>query len=263
MAALQHVYLTAHGEWTATPWVGEFAQVGVRVVLSSDTPVPERGSIWTLPTNNGDVVGTYDTVAGSNGTLTQQWSARIGPTGSTVNAGSAVQIDLAEDLRSFLAVAATRMSNGFRWTHIKIAPVLASGKYGAPSSIYQFTTPLVGSGTGNAMPPEVAIATSFRAPVLGRRGRGRMYLPALSADALDASGTVGPVWRNGLSTAAKNLVLALDNWPGIDELAGTLVVMSAGSSTAVIPTQARVGNHADVQRRRKDDVPETYTAVAL
>lgn len=263
MPALQHVYLTAQGHYTATPWIGETAQIGVRVVLSSDTPVPGRGTVWTLPTNNGDVTPAYATVAGANGVLTQQWTARVGPTGSTVNADAAMQIDLAEDLRTFLGAWATYMTNGFVWESVKIAPILANGKYGAPSSIYTLTGGVVGAGTNKALPPEVAAAVTWRAPVLGRRGRGRVYLPALTVDAITQDGILGTYMPGVMADAGVTLIDALDDFPGVDEAAGTLVIMSAGSATAVIPTEVRVGSHADSQRRRQDDVAEAYTVRTL
>ena len=263
MPALQHVYVTAHGVYTSANWVGEVAQVGVRCVLSRSVSVPGRGSIWTLPTGNGDVEAAYATVAGPNGTLTQQWTARVGQTGSPVNADAGVQIDLAEDMRTFIASCSARISNYFRWTHVKIAPVLASGKYGGPSSIYNFTSPVIGGDATGMLPPEVAIAVSWRAPVLGRRGRGRVYLPATAQDAIVQDGLVSASWQLALANAAKTLVANLENFPGVDGLNGTFVTMSAGSASAVIPTEARVGSHADSQRRRQQDVPEVYTVVAL
>ena len=263
MPALQHVYVTAHGHYTSSNWVGEEAQIGVRCVLSRSVTVPGRGSIWTLPTDNGDVEAAFETVAGPNGTLTQQWTARVGQTGSPVNADAGVQIDLAEDMRTFIAACSARISNYFRWTHVKIAPVLASGKYGGPSSIYNFTTPVIGGDATGMLPPEVAIAVSWKAPVLGRRGRGRVYLPATAQDAIVQDGIVSPTWRTALANAAKQLVEDLEDFPGVDALNGTFVTMSAGSASAVIPTEARVGSHADSQRRRQQDVPEVYTVVAL
>lgn len=263
MPALQHVYVTAHGVYTAANWVGEVAQVGVRCVLSRSVTVPGRGSIWTLPTDNGDVEAAFETVAGPNGTLTQQWTARVGQTGSPVNADSAVQIDLAEDMRTFLASTSPRVSSHFRWTHVKIAPVLASGKYGAASSIYTFSAPVVGGSASGMLPPEVAIAVSWKAPVLGRRGRGRVYLPAIAVDTLAADGVINPTPRANLAASGAQLVANLEAFPGIDTLNGTFVIMSAGSQSAVIPTQCRVGTHADSQRRRQDDIAETYTVVDL
>jgi hypothetical protein len=42
-----------------------------------------------------------------------------------------------------------------------------------------------------------------------------------------------------------------------------VIVTSAGNATAVRPSQVRVGNHIDVQRRRQAQVKETYAAAAL
>ena len=49
MAKLQHVYLTAHGEWTLTPWLAEKAQIGIRATIHQDGNEPAKGAV--LPVN--------------------------------------------------------------------------------------------------------------------------------------------------------------------------------------------------------------------
>jgi len=52
----------------------------------------------------------------------------------------------------------------------------------------------------------------------------------------------------------------LDNRPGSPDYDSLVMVTSVGKATAVRPSQARVGNHADVQRRRQHQVQETYVS---
>lgn len=263
MATLHHIYVTAHGEYTETAWVGEKAQMGIRLPIANEASLPEKGSIWT-PITNGDVALDSGTQAGTNGTLTRTWSARLGPTGSATNADAAMQADLGDDMWTFLNTIKARQVPGFKWTHVKIAPILSDGKYGAPSAIFQFTNPLVGTGTGNGMPPEVALAMSFRAPVIGRRGRGRMYLPALaSGSCQNADGTVASAPATSVIGALQTLVSNVENLPGTEEYTTVVSVLSAGSTTAVRPSQVRVGNHFDAQRRRQHQVTESYSIGAL
>lgn len=263
MAELQHIYLTAHGAFLSAPWVGEYAQIGIRLPITEGADEPAKGTVFT-PISNGDVVTDSGTQAGTNGTLTRTWTARLGPIASTDNADAAMQADLADDFWTFLNSTKAYLSSGFQWTHVKIAPIAADGSYAAPSAIYQFTSALAGTGAGSIMPPEVAIACSFRAPIIGRRGRGRFYLPGLSSSAtLNSDGTVTSACRTGLTTALSTLVSNLEDMPGTEDYGPTVAVLSAGSATAVRPSQVRVGSHFDAQRRRQHQVPESYTSVDL
>lgn len=262
MAALQHVYVTAHGGWSTGPWVGENAQIGIRLAIVSDNTPPDKGTVFAMPLS-GDVVGTTGTTAGTNGTLTQAWTARLGDVGSLNNADGPWQADLADDFWTFLNALAPYWSNKFAWTHVKVAPILATGKYGAGSSIYTFTTPLVGAAANPNLPPEVAVAASLRAQILGRRGRGRMYLPAFTTAGMDGDGLVASTLRTAIAAQMKTLVTNFEDAPGTESLTPLVVVTSAGSLTAVRPQETRVGNHFDVQRRRQQDVVEAYTSLTL
>lgn len=262
MPALQHIYLTAHGEWTASPFATEKAQIGIRLPIAAEADPPAKGTTFE-PIANGDVVLDAGTQAGTNGTLTRTWKARLGPIASPDNAAT-MQADLADDMWAFLNSLKSIQSTVFKWTHVKIAPILATGAYGAPSAVYQFTAPLVGASAAGALPPELAVAVSFRAPIIGRRGRGRMYIPALALTQVDgANGTVLAAAQTSLKTWAGTLVTNLENLPGVEEYSTLVGVMSAGSSTAVRPSEVRVGNHWDMQKRRQDQAVETYSSAAL
>lgn len=263
MATLAHIYVTAHGEWTGSNWLGEKAQIGIRLPIAAEGSLPAKGSVWT-PIANGDVAIDSGTQSGTHGTLTKTWTARLGPTGSADNADGGMQIDLAEDVWTFLNTVGGFVSNQFRWTHMKIAPILADGSYGAPSAVYQLTSALVGGGSGKMLPPEVALACSFRAPVIGRRGRGRFYLPAIATDnVMETDGTVLATARTAMCTAMGTLVANLEDLSGTEEYTTVVSVLSAGSSTAVRPSTVRVGSHFDAQRRRQHQVAEVYTSTTL
>lgn len=262
MADLGHIYVTAHGEFTATPWLGEKAQFGLRLVPTDSGAEPAKGTIFT-PIANGEVVVDTGTQAGTNGSLQRFWSARLGPTGSLDNADAAMQADLGDDIWTFCNAIKSYLSTGFRWTHVKIAPVSPGGTYAAPSAIYTFTTPLAGTSSGNALPPEVALAASLRAPIIGRRGRGRIYIPGIGDGMRAADGTVASTPASAVASALKTLVTNLEDTPGTEVYGPTVVVMSANSTTAVRPSQVRVGSHFDVQRRRQHQATETYSTQSL
>lgn len=268
MAALQHIYLTAHGSFPTGPWLGESAQIGIRLTLANAADMPAKGTIYDVPLN-GDVVTDQGQQAGTNGMLTRTWTARRGPAPSTENCDAGFQIDLAEDTYAFLNAVKGYQSNSFRWTHVKIAPVglalkdgVSVGKTLETASVYQFTTPIVGA-LANLLPPQCAMAVSTRANILGRRGRGRVYLPAIGTSQIDANGQ----WNVATTTAVRGMFVtylnALQNLPGLPDYLPLLAIMSPGKTEAVRPTEVRTGNRVDTIRSRREQVPETYTAAAL
>lgn len=263
---LSHLYLTAHGEWTVASWIGEKAQIGIRCFVTGVAATPPFGQRFTMPANGVDTLSVEPHTAvvnGTNGVLAQTF--RVDGTGIPPTViGDPELIDYAEDFRTYLNGLKAYFQTGFRWTHFKVAPIKPDGSYAQPATVYTLNTPIVGTGVTAQLPPEVACAVSLRAPVMGRRGRGRMYLPALGGGALASDGVLGTGFKTDLGTLTAAFVQGLQNMPGADWPVDTwVIVTSAGSPEAVRPTQVRVGNHFDVQARRQDQVPEVYTSTAL
>lgn len=90
-----------------------------------------------------------------------------------------------------------------------------------------------------------------------------MFIPALSSGALETNGTVIASWRTAVAALTATLVTNLENSPGTEEFGPLLMVTSAGSATAVRPSEIRIGDHFDAQRRRQHQAVETYTTTAL
>lgn len=260
----QHIYVSAHGTYDDAPWQDETAQIGFRVAVVPITEEPSPGHPFTHPTDHGDITLDIGTTVGASGVLTHGWTARLGPSGSTHNVTAAIQLDIAEDVVTFLSSIKTYQSNGFRWRYIKIAPQDSLGHYGeAAASVYDLSTPIAGVGTGDMMPPECAVAMSLRAPISGRRGRGRMYLPAVVETALAPNGTIGGSALTNLGTALATLIADVDDAPGLDVYTPVVCVTSSGQPGAVRPSEVRVGSLWDVQRRRQAQAAETYISQAL
>jgi hypothetical protein len=261
MTALQHIYLTAHGSFSGGPWVGESAQFGIRLAIVPTIGAPDKGTIFTMPLN-GDVTVEQGTQAGAHGTLTKTWTARRGELGSLENCDAGFQIDLAEDTWTFLSAIKAYLGDTFRWTAVKMAPVSAEGKTIGTSSVYTFTTPI--QGTASAMlPPQCAMAVSIRANILGRRGRGRIYLPAFAAASCAADGTLVAATATAVRAAFVTWLNALQNLSGTPTNIPMVAITSPGLPTAVRPSEARTGNRIDTIRSRREQVAEVYTPTAL
>lgn len=234
--------------------------MGVRMAFAGLTTMPEKGETFT-PQVNGDATKEFGTAAGANGILTKTFTCRVGSTGSLENFGAAEQIDAAEDMRTFLVAVKGMQSNTFRWTHVKIGPMGADGSALEAASTYTFTTPVVGTAT-TLLPPQCAAAISMRANIIGRRGRGRIYLPALGIP-LTSDGLIASSTATIMRTSLKSLIDNLQQIPGFAIYNGVVVIMSSGSPTAVRPVEVRTGEVVDTIKSRRAQKTETYTPLAL
>jgi len=141
---------------------------------------------------------------------------------------------------------------------------LAVGDDGPGGSVDSSLAPQPGTRSGTGSPVSMSTIVRKVTNDIGRRGRGRFYVPALSLAQIDgAGGTVVSAGAIALRDAAATLVANLENLPGTEEYSTLVAVMSAGSATAVRPSEVRVGNLWDVQKRRQDQALETYSSVAL
>lgn len=261
MSVMKHVYITAHGSYNTGSWLGEAAQIGIRVAYAPTLSAPSMGDIWT-PQDNGEIVADFGSLAGTNGTLARTWSARVGPAGSEENVDAADQVDMCDDMYTFLNSIKANQYSAFRWTHCKVSAVTALGKTPIVSSVYTFTAPLAGS-VSTGLPPQVAMALSTRANLVGRRGRGRVYVPALGSSLLASDGTISPSVATSMRTALKTLIDNLQNRPGWTLNIPVVFIGSSDSPTVVRPVELRTGNRLDTIQSRRRQVVESYAVTAL
>lgn len=262
MTNLKHVYMTAHGTYLAGAWVGEGAQIGLRFSYEPVIAAPLKGDIY-VPQTGGSIDADFGSLAGTHGTLAKTWKARIGDTGSLENVDAAAQVDLAEDMWKFLNVLKAYQGTEFKWTHVKVAAVDTAGAIPRVASVYTFTTPLAGTTGSGALPPQVALALSTRANLVGRRGRGRVYIPALSQGMLASDGTVNTTNAGIMRNAFKTLIDDVQAAPGLTVNQPIVFVGSHDSTDVVRPVELRTGNRLDTIQSRRRQVAETYTTLAL
>ncbi len=261
MTDMKHVYLTAHGSYPTGSWTGEAAQIGMRCAFATTALAPLKGDIFT-PIDNGAIQPDFGTLAGTNGALSRTWTARVGASGSVDNMDADAQVGMAEDFYKFLNSLKAYLYSGFRWTHVKLAAVDAAGKSPVVSSIYTFTAPIVGAST-SGLPPQVAVALSTRANLVGRRGRGRVYIPAIGATSLETDGTFKAGTRTAMQAAFKTLIDDLQALPGLTTHMPIVFVGSADSATVVRPVEVRTGQRLDTIQSRRRQVAESYVSTAL
>lgn len=97
-----------------------------------------------------------------------------------------------------------------------------------------------------SLPPQVAEVVSLRTGVPGRANRGRIYLPPVGGEQLNASGLLG----NDVVAAARDLVS--DIYTAVDNAKpSALVVASASQAEAVPVITITADNKPGTQRRRR------------
>lgn len=273
MDPVQQVYCTAHFDWVSTsPWYGEGWQIGMRLACVPKIGAPQMGDTFELaPSATAEtkgVTGSFVATTALVGTVDYQqtFSATWAYAPQSFTLGLDEMKKIVEAYATYFVTLRSRVVSKSRLVAVKIAPIKADGSYGAGASEFRLRTPMPGTGTGNVLPPELAIAQSVGADVLGRRGRGRWFMGALDASsALSPDGLVAATYAASANAAAKALI---DSIQGIDNTipaSGQLLttVTSAGALIGVRPSYCRVGNHADAQRRRQHQVVESYTVQAL
>lgn len=202
------------------------------IAISGTNPV---GDTFQFGFGVEDSVGTTQDVANAVAdSFTQKFTSTQG--GGTLKA----QYDV---LTKFLKVAAYRRSKTPGGPADELAEVALVG--------------LVGSGGGSPLPPESAICVSLLTGAPGRSNRGRMYLPGPTVSTVNTLGKMN-----------SNVPSIFANWAAaffgdVNTASRSSVLWSRKNALSRSITQVSVGDQFDVQRRRQNNGPEAYTAVAV
>jgi hypothetical protein len=119
-------------------------------------------------------------------------------------------------------------------------------------------SPVAGVGTPTK-PNQVAVVITLISTLAGRRGRGRIFLPIL-AGTMGATGRMGSTQRDSLADTADTLVTGVGQAMGARVQADAVSVQSQVVPSSAIVTSIRVGDVFDTQRRRRDNLIESYTS---
>lgn len=112
-----------------------------------------------------------------------------------------------------------------------------------------------GTASGNPLPPQMAIGLSLRSSQLGRRGRGRVYLPGASVNIL--STTTGEMSTGSAQGIANNFANFRDAcFPLTNVLAWG--VFSRVNNQVYDVVDVAVGIVLDTIRRRRNKIAEAY-----
>lgn len=133
---------------------------------------------------------------------------------------------------------------------------------------HHYTTPaLGGKGGSQTFPPQIALVASLEAaPSAGLAGKGRMFLPGVEIP-IEADGTISAANR---LAAIGPLKIFFDGVNSSESIPGFVINASKGRiGVPYAPpvnrrvANIRIGSVYDTQRRRRNQLAEQYTGVAL
>lgn len=184
------------------------------------------GEIWNATIHMLDVGGNAATISADLATaVTSMWSGTNSPAGNIT-----------------LLYPATIGVDG-----VRVDELDSAGKNVGQA---ETTLTLVGTGSGEAMPPQVAIAVSLRTTLPTRAGRGRFNLPSPVV-----SSSVSQRLDSTLQLHVKNGALAMIN--SLRANSHTPIIYHRNSDSGTEVSAVDVGDVYDTQNPRRNQLVET------
>lgn len=260
MSNEKHLLLSIIGDWNDSALAAESWQVGIRLALVFNGDVDP---VATLP-NNWSPVATSINRTETDWTITGNWKVTFGS--ANFNPDDYLNDQVAPAVTTWAARTAT--SSKCRVRALKVSPIVAPHGTLEPAPPYAKGSPCllewtgaypVGGNVAELLPLQNAAVASHRTPQTGRAGRGRAFLPGLTAGAMDGHGHLSSTVTAGLLDAQVTLLEALAyNEGGIDTYAIRPIVTGGNFTKYGLITTVKVGNVMDTQRRRRRSLEETY-----
>lgn len=174
---------------------------------------------------------------------------------------------------TFHSATGNFINYNYVFTGVKAVLLEKNGKYGSNTPVESFPTSGVAGGyTGQVIPPQNAlVATLIGGSGKGLGGKGRMYLPGIAAP-IDTTAHILNTTCQGI---ANNLAAFFNGLDASVDAPGHVINVSRGHKTDLLGVVSydnarnvkvngvRVGNVYDTQRRRRNQLKETYYAATV
>lgn len=257
----RHLYLVLKGSYSATNLATEVWQVGMRFRVSN-TPADAFGNLPTDTTYDDESISRDET----NWTIEGNYSCNL-PGISTFRPDDWLNDNVADAVTTWLA------ATNFFPNKTQVDSIVAYGmqdgavaEVGAgPAKVeLRFKTghKPIGASSTAALPPQCSIVASWVTAVAGRHGKGRIYLPApTTAVVTTDGGLISSTVQSGIASTTATLVADLAySGVGADSYADMVVTGSPWVRYSRVEA-VRVGQVMDTQRRRRNQLTETYVSV--
>lgn len=166
---------------------------------------------------------------------------------------------------TFFTTSSTSISSAYKTVGVRVALYGTNGQMDSAANFYAYpTVPFSGTSTAPApLAAQLALVASLQArPDRGLASKGRMFLPGVNA----AVGSDGRITQSVCTSIATNLDTMFTALNGGFDTGGFLINASKGGSGAGGPAPINrrvedilVGNVYDTQRRRRNQLTETYS----
>lgn len=263
-----HLYMSMRLQGVpAGPYAAETWQVGWRFRLDMGDAASINSGRQQLP-----VRSCQDAFVSRSNALFDIEQGFSGVTVGGVTITDADQDRAAELAHDFLKDIKTLTSLYYALDSIRLYPVDADGRSLTAPSVYTPTTTTANPTAAGMLPPDVSIAISTQTATRGVKGRGRIFVGAPSATAIDGTGSVVESTRQSLATAQGTMFNELRAMgSGTTSIALTPIVwhrkgdkqgLEDGTYASAIRA-VRVDDRCDTQRRRDRQVQHNWTAFPL
>ena len=250
-------------EWTYTD-DNLASEIGV---FSFQWGLWDAPTLGWVPDPSGLLPGDYTVVQEDASTTSSDWTTlstwKVTDTlGDLLDPASWHDVHLMPALQTYLA--AIRVSSVVKFTKVSSYFLQAPGKGVIPGSscVSTWTTPPVGEGGTYLLPPQVSVGVSTQSPQLGRKGRGRWYLPPFDTMSVDEGAVVSETVRAATATASAAFLhdAALLSSTGYAHVLIPIVTGHENPTKYGLIEEVRVSCFFDTQRRRRDRLEPTYDA---
>lgn len=258
-----HAYLNVRGDYDAAAYprlTGEVWQYGIRLALTIGAP-GSQGDI----TDGWSVEEVSESRTVSLGTVTTNYLIN-GPGGVTFSPDDYLEDQVAQAVKDY--TEALPLAGPVRVRELVVYAVASPDGDALPAgpdayaARFEYSVTVGSAGTGQMLPPDVSCAVSLQTNRLGKRGRGRYYLPALSSITLASDGLFDATRVTTIADESATFLSALQRGTPSAPQVHPAVIGGSFDSYATV-TGVRVGHNPDTQRRRTNKIPELYTATAL
>jgi hypothetical protein len=258
MPVSKHLLLNVQGDYTTTALANEIWQFGIRLAMVFGT----AEDVDALP-SSWDPTATTINRTETDWNITGNW--RVIETATTFNPDDYLNDQCADAIINFMASA--NIASAARVRRLTLSPVGSPDGALVPAVPYAYGTPVTLEWTGSyptggdgsvQLPLQDSVAVSWRTPQVGRRGKGRIFLPTTSSASL-SSARLDATSQGEIRDAGVTLLESLSyTQDAPTELQIRPIVTGLPYTEYGIITQVAVGNVIDTQRRRRNRLVESY-----
>ena len=265
MAGNVHLYLVLQGGYDDPTLQEETWQIGVRCRMS-DAPADPVG---TLPTDWQPATVTINRNE-TDWTIQGNWRLD-GPALGHFEVGDWLNDQVGPAAAALIATGF--FAGAVRLDRLKVYPIGNDGK-AVPAPPYAAGSPITlewkaastpnGTATGGVLPLQCSAVISLRTSQVGRKGRGRFYLPGIPRTQVGDNGMLGSGYTGSGFDNVQTFLDAIAFATTSPTPRYVDAIVTGGTYTDYgLVSEIRLGNVVDTQRRRRRSLTETYSILPI